>query len=82
MPYTPPRRPRRRISPQRPLTIRIRPGTLSGVYAAVSRDVSRGAPSASRIETRPANETDFGPEGPLPPEAEVEMPQWHRGVTN
>jgi hypothetical protein len=68
--------------PDQTLRIRIRPGVLSGLYAAVSRDVSKGAPQAPRVETRPANETDFTPDGVAEPGTEVPMPQWHRGVTN
>lgn len=85
MPY----RPRSRvISPsdqqrrRSALKVRIRPEALSGFYAAHSRDVSQGAPQAPRIESRPANDTDFGPDGVQKPDAEVQMPQWHRGVTN
>lgn len=68
--------------PDLSLRIRIRPGVLSGLYSAVSRDVSQGAPQAPRVETRPANETDFTPDGVAEPGTEVAMPQWHRGVTN
>jgi hypothetical protein len=62
--------------------MRVRPEAVSGFYAARSRDVSQGAPEASRVEERPANETDFGPDGPLEPGETVRMPQWHPGVTN
>jgi hypothetical protein len=68
--------------PDMTLRIRIRPGVLSSLYASVSRDVSQGAPEAPRVETRPANETDFTTGGVADPDTEVPMPQWHRGVTN
>lgn len=68
--------------PDQTLRIRIRPGVLSGLYAAVSRDVSKGAPQAPRTPVRPANETDFTSDGVAEPDTEVPMPQWHKGVTN
>lgn len=73
---------RRLPRPDETLRIRVRPGIVSGLYAAVSRDVSQGAPQAPRVETRGANETDFTPDGIADPQTQVEMPQWHRGVTN
>lgn len=64
------------------LRVQIRPTMTSGLYSVVSRDVSQSAPQAPRVETRPANETDFTPGGVADPDTEVEMRQWHRGVTN
>lgn len=73
---------RRMADPRRNLRVLVRPEALAGLYAAVSRDVSQGAPQAPRVETRPANETDFTPEGTADPDTEIQMPQWHPGVTN
>lgn len=70
--------PRRRPRPQASLKVRVRPSMTSGLYSVVSRDVSQSAPQAPRVETREANDTDFG----LEPGEQVEMRQWHRGVTN
>ncbi len=68
--------------PEQTLRISIRPGVLTSLYAAISRDVSKGAPQATRTPVRPANETDFTADGVADPDTEVPMPQWHRGVTN
>jgi len=68
--------------PNLTMRIRIRPGVVSGIYSAHSRDVSTGAPQAPRVELREANESDFTDVGTAPEGTQVAMPQWHRGVTN
>lgn len=73
---------RRMPGPGQRLRVHIQPGMLDSLYSVRSRDVSQGAPQAPRVETRPANETDFTTDGVADPETEVPMPQWHRGVTN
>jgi len=77
--------PRAAVRAPRPdvtLRIRIHPGIVASVYSAVSRDVSAGAPQASRVELRDANESDFTDAGTAEPGTQVPMPQWHRGITN
>lgn len=73
---------RRMPDPRFTLKVQVRPEAVAGLYSAVSRDVSQGAPEAPRVETRPANETDFTTGGVADPGTEVRMPQWHPGVTN
>lgn len=72
----------RQPRPNLSLRILIRPGVLTSLYTAPSRDVSAGAPQAPRVEMREANESDFTEAGTAEPGSQVAMPQWHRGVTN
>lgn len=59
------------------LRFRIRPDAAHGIFGAVSRDVSKGSPGPHHVETRDANETDFGW-----PDGKVTIGHWHKGVTN
>ena len=74
----------RQPRPNLSLRVRIRPGVLTSLYTARSRDVSTGAPQAPRVEPRPVNETDFTADTAdvAQPGTEFPVQLWHRGVTN
>jgi hypothetical protein len=69
-------------NPNVTLRFRIKASAIESVHAAVSRDVSKGAPPPQRTEPRPVNETDFTEAGIAEPGSEFPVPLWHRGVTN